>query len=83
MKEERILNETFNNYEREFKNVGWTQTYLESISSRQWREIPRDSLQVGDQLGSGAFGEVKKGVLTNGNETVVCAIKMLKSKYVY
>ena len=45
---------------------------------REWWEIPRDSLQVGEQLGSGAFGEVKKGVLTKGDETMMCAIKMLK-----
>ena len=45
---------------------------------REWWEIPRDSLQVGEQLGSGVFGEVKKGVLTKGDETIMCAIKMLK-----
>ena len=45
---------------------------------KEWWEIPRDSLQVGEQLGSGAFGEVKKGFLTKGDETIMCAIKMLK-----
>ena len=48
---------------------------------REWWEIPREYIQVGKELGSGAFGEVKKAVLTKkDDETIVCAVKMLKSK---
>ena len=46
----------------------------------KWWEIPRESLKIGDGLGSGAFGDVKKGYLTIGEKTEVCAVKMLKGK---
>ena len=47
---------------------------------KNWWEIPRNSIKIGDELGSGAFGEVKKGTLIIGEKTQDCAVKMLKSK---
>ena len=78
IKKERALKEGFQNYEESLVRY---QTAIEVGTSKQWWEISRDSLEVGNQLGSGAFGEVKKGVLTKGEETITCAIKMLKRKY--
>lgn len=48
---------------------------------RQWSEIPRQYLKISDELGSGAFGVVKKGYLMRNNKVVECAVKMLKSKF--
>lgn len=47
---------------------------------RQWPEIPRDYLKIGDELGSGAFGVVMKGYLMRNDKVIECAVKMLKSK---
>ena len=47
---------------------------------RQWPEIPRDYLKLGDELGSGAFGVVKKGYLMRNDKVIECAVKMLKSE---
>lgn len=47
---------------------------------RQWPEIPRDFLKIGEELGSGAFGVVRKGYLMRNNKVIECAVKMLKSK---
>ena len=46
-----------------------------------WPEIPRDYLKIGDELGAGAFGVVKKGFLMRNNKVIECAVKMLKSKF--
>ena len=51
----------------------------ESVT-KNWWEIPRGSIEIGEKLGSGAFGEVKKSHLTIGNKTEICAVKMLKGK---
>lgn len=48
--------------------------------SRQWPEIPRDYLKIAEELGSGAFGVVKKGYLMRNDKVIECAVKMLKSK---
>lgn len=45
---------------------------------RNWPEIPRDYLKIGDELGAGAFGVVKKGFLMRNNKVIECAVKMLK-----
>ncbi|KAL9961359.1 hypothetical protein ACROYT_G030281 [Oculina patagonica] len=45
---------------------------------RQWPEIPRDFLKIGEELGSGAFGVVRKGYLMRNNKVIECAVKMLK-----
>lgn len=45
---------------------------------RQWSEIPRQYLKISDELGSGAFGVVKKGYLMRNSKVVECAVKMLK-----
>ena len=47
---------------------------------RQWPEIPRDYLKIGEELGSGAFGVVKKGYLMRNDKVIECAVKMLKSE---
>ena len=47
---------------------------------RQWPEIPREYLKIAEDLGSGAFGVVKKGYLMRNNKVIECAVKMLKSK---
>ena len=44
-------------------------------------EIPRDRLQLGKQLGEGAFGRVVRGALEGSakpNSSVTVAVKMLK-----
>lgn len=45
---------------------------------RQWPEIPRAYLKIAEDLGSGAFGVVKKGYLMRNNKVIECAVKMLK-----
>ena len=47
---------------------------------RQWPEIPREYLKIAEELGSGAFGVVRKGYLMRNNKLMECAVKMLKSK---
>lgn len=52
--------------------------------SRKWREILREDLFIGKELGSGAFGVVFKGVLTSGRseeQAIDCAVKMLKGQH--
>jgi hypothetical protein len=51
---------------------------------KRWREIPRDILVLGKELGSGQFGVVFKGFLREKgeDEEVSCAVKMLKRKLV-
>jgi hypothetical protein len=51
---------------------------------KRWREIPRDNLVLGKELGSGQFGVVFKGFLKEKgqDEEVPCAVKMLKRKLV-
>lgn len=46
--------------------------------NRQWPEIPRGYLKIGEELGSGAFGVVKKGYLMRNDKVIECAVKMLK-----
>ena len=44
-------------------------------------EIPRDRLQLGKQLGEGAFGRVVRGALDSpvkSNQSITVAVKMLK-----
>ena len=53
---------------------------IELNMEKNWWEIPRNSIKIGDELGSGAFGVVKKGFLIVGDKTEECAVKMLKSK---
>lgn len=45
---------------------------------RQWPEIPRAYLKIVEELGSGAFGVVRKGYLMRNNKVIECAVKMLK-----
>ncbi|XP_068706025.1 uncharacterized protein [Montipora foliosa] len=45
---------------------------------RQWPEIPRAYLKIAEELGSGAFGVVRKGYLMRNNKVIECAVKMLK-----
>ena len=54
--------------------------FPETGFTRQWPEIPRDYLKVVEELGSGAFGVVRKGYLMRNNKVIECAVKMLKSK---
>jgi hypothetical protein len=49
---------------------------------RHWKEILRDCIEFIGELGSGAFGEVKRGKLTDGEESTICAVKMLKGKII-
>lgn len=46
------------------------------------RNIPRENLELGKELGSGQFGVVYKGFLKEKgeDEDVTCAVKMLKRK---
>ena len=45
-----------------------------------WREIPRDSVTLGEVLGEGEFGIVVKGELCEDDGRVItCAVKKLKS----
>ena len=48
--------------------------------TRQWPEIPRGYLKIAEELGSGAFGVVKKGYLMRNDKVIECAVKMLKSE---
>ena len=49
------------------------------IPNVAWREINRKQLSIHKILGSGQFGEVAKGELTEEDGTVVpCAVKTLK-----
>jgi len=52
--------------------------FPETGFTRQWPEIPRDYLKVAEELGSGAFGVVRKGYLMRNNKVIECAVKMLK-----
>ena len=46
-----------------------------------WREIPRDVLVLGEELGSGMFGRVVKAWLRKeSGESQMCAVKMLKGE---
>ena len=47
----------------------------------EW-EIPRENLLLGDVLGEGAFGIVRKGVLQEGDAWRDVAVKMLRGKCV-
>jgi hypothetical protein len=44
-------------------------------------EIPRENLILGDVLGEGAFGIVRKGVLQEGDNWRDVAVKMLRGGY--
>lgn len=44
-------------------------------------EIPRSNLVLGDVIGEGAFGIVRKGVLQDGNNSRDVAVKMLRGGY--
>ncbi|KXJ11150.1 hypothetical protein AC249_AIPGENE4611 [Exaiptasia diaphana] len=46
----------------------------------KWWEIPRESLQLQEKLGSGAFGMVQKAQLRVENAVMTCAVKMLQIK---
>ena len=49
------------------------------IPNSAWREINRKQLSIHNILGSGQFGEVAKGDLTEEDGAVVpCAVKTLK-----
>ncbi|CAH3018175.1 unnamed protein product [Porites evermanni] len=50
----------------------------ETDFKRQWLEVPRAYLKIADELGSGAFGVVRKGYLMRNNKVIECAVKMLK-----
>lgn len=50
----------------------------ETDFKRQWPEVPRAYLKIADELGSGAFGVVRKGYLMRNNKVIECAVKMLK-----
>ena len=52
----------------------------ETDFKRQWPEVPRDYLKIAEELGSGAFGIVRKGYLMRNNKVIECAVKMLKSE---
>ena len=52
----------------------------ETDFKREWLEVPRDFLKIAEELGSGAFGVVRKGYLMRNNKVIECAVKMLKSK---
>ena len=46
-----------------------------------WREIPRDVLVLGEELGSGMFGRVVKAWLRKeSGQSRMCAVKMLKGE---
>lgn len=72
---DRNINETGNNQLR----VALPPTDF----SRQWPEIPRNYLKIAEELGSGAFGVVKKGYLMRNDKVIECAVKMLKSKWTF
>lgn len=50
----------------------------ETDFKREWLEVPRDFLKIMEELGSGAFGVVRKGYLMRNNKVIECAVKMLK-----
>ena len=44
-----------------------------------WTEIPYESINLMDEIGSGAFGVVYKGEILRGkNDVTPCAVKALK-----
>ena len=44
-----------------------------------WTEIPHESINLMDEIGSGAFGVVYKGEILRGKGDVMpCAVKALK-----
>lgn len=44
--------------------------------------FPYEQLELGDDLGSGAFGIVKKAIVHTDGSPVVVAVKMLKGIYI-
>ena len=52
--------------------------------TKKWKEFSRANLTLGEELGSGAFGEVFKGTVSDNEEEkqkIPCAVKMLKGLY--
>lgn len=55
---------------------------LAELEDKQWL-FPYDQLEIGEDLGSGAFGVVKKAVAHNvraDGSSIVVAVKMLKGE---
>ena len=48
--------------------------------TRLWSEIPRDSIDLGKELGTGAFGVVRMGYMLRNKKTIPCAVKTVKSE---
>jgi hypothetical protein len=67
-------------YRNEVFSISSLDSALVGTMSGKWWEIPRDLLTLGNTLGSGAFGMVKKGQLEMEKESMTCAVKMLKSE---
>ena len=50
---------------------------LEEFPCR-WKEIPREDVTIGKELGAGAFGSVVRAELKKDGKNIPCAVKMLK-----
>uniref|UniRef100_A0A336MMX7 receptor protein-tyrosine kinase n=1 Tax=Culicoides sonorensis TaxID=179676 RepID=A0A336MMX7_CULSO len=63
---------------RKIDNINQDNSSLKMTTINDFWEIPKTNIKILDKLGEGAFGMVKKGLLTRNNEILEVAIKTLK-----
>ena len=73
-----ILNEIFLSWQPGYQDFHTSPNAGRPIFSKH--EIDRSMLTVGDVLGNGAFGVVRKATLSGNNEEKIVAVKCLKGR---
>lgn len=53
---------------------------IESLTRDALMEVERENINLMEDLGEGAFGLVRKGILMKNGKKQLIAVKMLKSK---